>query len=69
MAFWVINAIAQMDAASAVPTAITVGPVYGERQYGVLDLDGHHWLSAAHARDVSPAEWGATVTSDVRMRG
>ncbi len=37
--------------------------MYGERQYGVLDLDGHHWLFAAHARDVGPAEWGATVTS------
>ena len=37
--------------------------VYGERQYGVLDLGGHHWLFAAHARDVSPAEWGATITS------
>lgn len=36
---------------------------YGERQYGVRDLDGHHWLFSSHARDVSPAEWGATVTS------
>jgi uncharacterized glyoxalase superfamily protein PhnB len=36
--------------------------MYGERQYGVLDLDGHHWLFAAHVRDVSPAEWGATIT-------
>jgi uncharacterized glyoxalase superfamily protein PhnB len=34
---------------------------YGERQYGVIDLDGHHWLFAHHARDVSPEEWGATV--------
>lgn len=34
---------------------------YGERQYGVVDLDGHHWLFAWHARDVSPEEWGATV--------
>jgi uncharacterized glyoxalase superfamily protein PhnB len=37
--------------------------VYGERQYGAADLDGHHWLFSAHARDVSPAEWGATITS------
>jgi uncharacterized glyoxalase superfamily protein PhnB len=36
---------------------------YGERQYGARDLDGHHWLFATHARDVSPTEWGATVTS------
>lgn len=35
--------------------------VYGERQYGVKDLDGHRWLFSQHARDVSPEEWGATV--------
>jgi len=34
---------------------------YGERQYGVEDLDGHHWLFSQHARDVSPDEWGATI--------
>lgn len=34
---------------------------YGERQYGVVDLDGHHWLFSKHARDVSPDEWGATI--------
>lgn len=35
--------------------------VYGERQYGVEDLEGHHWLFSQHARDVSPHEWGATI--------
>jgi uncharacterized glyoxalase superfamily protein PhnB len=35
--------------------------VYGERQYGVEDLEGHHWLFSQHARDVSPEEWGATI--------
>jgi uncharacterized glyoxalase superfamily protein PhnB len=34
---------------------------YGERQYGVKDLQGHHWLFSKHVRDVSPTEWGATV--------
>ena len=34
---------------------------YGEQQYGVEDLDGHHWLFSRHARDVSPDEWGATI--------
>jgi uncharacterized glyoxalase superfamily protein PhnB len=34
---------------------------YGERQFGVLDLEGHHWLFSRHARDVSPDEWGATI--------
>lgn len=34
---------------------------YGERQYAVEDLDGHHWLFSQHVRDVSPDEWGATL--------
>jgi uncharacterized glyoxalase superfamily protein PhnB len=33
--------------------------VYGERQFGVEDLEGHLWLFSRHARDVSPEEWGA----------
>jgi uncharacterized glyoxalase superfamily protein PhnB len=40
---------------------------YGEWQYGVEDLDGHHWLFARHARDVSPEEWGATISTKVDM--
>lgn len=36
--------------------------MYGERQYGVEDLAGHHWLFSRHARDVSPDEWGATIS-------
>jgi uncharacterized glyoxalase superfamily protein PhnB len=32
---------------------------YGERQYGVEDLEGHSWLFSRHARDVAPGEWGA----------
>ena len=35
--------------------------VYGERQYGAEDLEGHHWLFSKHVRDVSPDEWGATL--------
>lgn len=34
---------------------------YGEFQYAALDLDGHHWLFARHARDMNPDAWGATV--------
>jgi uncharacterized glyoxalase superfamily protein PhnB len=37
--------------------------VYGERQYGVEDLDGHHWIFSQHARDVDPKDWGATIAS------
>lgn len=36
--------------------------VYGEYQYAVEDLDGHHWLFSRHERDLSPEEWGAVVT-------
>ena len=36
--------------------------VYGELQYAAEDLDGHHWLFSRHARDLSPEEWGATVS-------
>ena len=35
---------------------------YGELQYGAEDLDGHHWLFSHHARDLSPDQWGATVS-------
>ena len=34
---------------------------YGERQFAAEDLEGHRWLFSGHARDVSPAEWGAKV--------
>ena len=37
--------------------------VYGERQYGVEDLDGHRWIFSPHARDLSPEQWGATVVT------
>jgi uncharacterized glyoxalase superfamily protein PhnB len=37
--------------------------MYGEMQFGVEDLDGHHWLFSRHARDVDPKEWGATVVT------
>jgi uncharacterized glyoxalase superfamily protein PhnB len=34
---------------------------YGEYQYAVEDLDGHHWLFSRHAKDKRPQEWGAVV--------
>ena len=39
---------------------------YGERQYGVEDLEGHRWIFAQHVRDVRPEEWGATVPDGSR---
>jgi uncharacterized glyoxalase superfamily protein PhnB len=38
--------------------------IYGERQYGVEDLEGHRWLFSQHARDIDPRDWGATVVSE-----
>lgn len=40
---------------------------YGEWQYAAEDPEGHRWLFARHARNVSPDEWGATV-SDAQER-
>lgn len=37
--------------------------IYGERQYGTTDLEGHRWLFSQHARDVAPESWGAKVVS------
>jgi predicted enzyme related to lactoylglutathione lyase/uncharacterized glyoxalase superfamily protein PhnB len=39
--------------------------IYGERQYGVEDLAGHHWLFSQHARNLDPAGWGATVVEAI----
>ena len=39
--------------------------VYGERQYGVDDLDGHQWIFSQHARDLSPEHWGATIVTSI----
>jgi len=41
--------------------------VYGEYQYAARDFAGHHWLFSRHARDLSPAEWGATVAQPATM--
>jgi uncharacterized glyoxalase superfamily protein PhnB len=35
--------------------------MYGELQYGAEDPEGHRWLFSQHKRDISPADWGATV--------
>lgn len=34
---------------------------YGERQYGVEDLEGHFWLFSQHVQDLSPDDWGAAI--------
>ena len=40
--------------------------MYGELQYGVEDLEGHHWLFSQHAHDVSPDAWGAKIVNPLK---
>jgi uncharacterized glyoxalase superfamily protein PhnB len=42
--------------------------VYGEFQYAAEDADGHHWLFSRHARDLSPADWGAVIVHDPEQK-
>jgi uncharacterized glyoxalase superfamily protein PhnB len=42
--------------------------VYGEFQYAAEDPDGHHWLFSRHARDLSPADWGAVIVHDPEQK-
>lgn len=37
--------------------------VYGELQYAALDPDGHQWVFSRHMRDLSPEQWGATISA------
>ena len=43
--------------------------VYGERQYGVVDLGRHRWLFSQHVRDANPEEWGAIVADRRGIHG
>lgn len=52
---------ARTKAAGAQITEELGETVYGERQYGVRDLEGHDWLFSQHSRDVDPATF-ATVS-------
>ena len=33
---------------------------YGERQYSVVDLGGHHWTFTQAIADLAPEDWGGT---------
>ena len=33
---------------------------YGERQYTVEDLAGHHWTISQSIADLAPEDWGGT---------
>jgi predicted enzyme related to lactoylglutathione lyase len=53
----------QAQAAGAKIVELPNETVYGEWQYGALDLDGHHWLFSRHVQDRNPEEWGASVAN------
>lgn len=56
----------QYERAKSAGAAILEEPhetVYGEFQCAVEDLDGHRWILSRHARDLSPSDWGATITN------
>jgi uncharacterized glyoxalase superfamily protein PhnB len=57
---------AKVKAAGAIIWEELQTTIYGEKQFGVEDLDGHHWLFSQHALDISPEEWGATVVNPLR---
>lgn len=34
---------------------------YGERRFGAIDPEGHHWHFSQPIADVAPGDWGATT--------
>jgi uncharacterized glyoxalase superfamily protein PhnB len=52
------------DRARAAGARIVQAPAtfpFGERQYSVEDLGGHHWTFSQTIANVDPATWGGTV--------
>jgi len=37
---------------------------FGERQYGVRDFAGHHWVFTQSVADVDPASWGGRLHAE-----
>jgi uncharacterized glyoxalase superfamily protein PhnB len=42
---------------------------YGERQYSVEDLAGHHWTFTQTLADLAPEDWGGTSAASVPEHG
>lgn len=38
---------------------------YGERQYTLEDIGGHHWTFTQTVRDLMPEEWGGSSGKDI----
>lgn len=56
---------ARARAAGAVIEREPADQVYGDRNYGAVDPEGHRWFVAQKLRDVLPEEWGAAQASAV----
>jgi uncharacterized glyoxalase superfamily protein PhnB len=57
------NVDAHCERAKAHGAKITREPAdypYGERQYNVEDIGGHHWTFSQSIADVDPRDWGGT---------
>jgi uncharacterized glyoxalase superfamily protein PhnB len=66
LTIFVDNVEAHYEKAKAAGARILEEPhvtCYGELQYAVRDLEGHHWLFSKHAVDANPEEWGAIVSA------
>ena len=71
LTIFVEDVVAHYARAKAARTKILEEPhetVYGEFQYAAEDLDGHHWLFSRHARDLSPADWGAVIVHNSEQK-
>jgi uncharacterized glyoxalase superfamily protein PhnB len=42
---------------------------YGERQYSVQDLEGHHWTFTQAIADLAPEDWGGTSATNLTDGG
>jgi uncharacterized glyoxalase superfamily protein PhnB len=54
--------------AQALGARILDGPKdfpYGERQYNVEDLAGHHWCFSQTIADVAPEDWGGRASPNI----
>ncbi|KQV96133.1 VOC family protein [Pelomonas sp. Root1237] len=54
------RAAAAGAAAAGAPTTYP----FGERQYGVRDFAGHHWVFTQSVADVDPASWGGELHAE-----
>lgn len=50
-----------IDNGATIANDLQTWPLIGERQYSVLDLEGHSWTFTQSVADVDPHEWASHV--------